>query len=238
MAATQPDLEWIVREVVRRLSEQDAAVSPAVAESASSEAVAAAENEVWLEQQVVTLATLDGTLGTARRVVVTADAVVTPSVRDLLRAKGVELCFGRRASGPAPQPDVLPLLVGIAAVRAPTAALEKMFVEEHRGAELLVDDCLIHATQKVAQAAAAGTRLGMIVTERPAIAVCLANRRAGVRAVWGVSVALVAAAAKTAGTNLLVVHPTEHSLHELRSITREFVQGSHVCPETWNAALA
>lgn len=233
MAATQPDLEWIVREVVRRLSEQDAAAAAAPASSPAS-----AENDVWIEQQVVTLATLDGTLGTARRVVVTTDAVVTPSVRDLLRAKGVELCFGRRASGPLPQLDVPPLLVGMAAVKSPAVALEKTLVEEHRGAELFVDECLIHATQKVAQAVAAGTRLGVIVTERPAVAVCLANRRAAVRAVWGVSVALVAAAAKTAGTNLLVVHPTEHSLHELRSIIREFVQGSHVCPETWKAALA
>jgi hypothetical protein len=191
-----------------------------------------------VEQRVVTMATLAGALESVRRVVVPPGAVVTPAVREAIKKRGLELCYGARASGPAAASDKRSLLVGIGAVKSPPTALQKAIIEEYRGAEFCEKDCLIQVTRTVTQAVAAGHRLGVIVTQRPAVAVCLANRQAAVRGVWGASVSVVAAAAQTAGANLLIVSPTEHSLHELRSMLREFVHGNHVCPETWKTALA
>ena len=194
--------------------------------------------EFRVEQRVVTLAALSGALESVRRVVVPLGAVVTPAVREALKKRGLELCYGPRAPGPVPAADKASLLVGIGAVKSPPAALQKAIIEEYRGAEFCENECLIQVTRTVAQAVAAGQRLGVIVTERPAVAVCLANRQAAVRGVWGASVPVVATAVQTAGANLLIVSPTEHSLHELRSMIREFVHGNHVCPETWKTALA
>ncbi|HMO86760.1 MAG TPA: hypothetical protein PKC18_17765 [Lacipirellulaceae bacterium] len=78
-----PDqLEWIVREVVRRLRDGAAGATP-VADSATA--------EIALPHPLITLETLESQLAGVARVRVSSRAVVTPAVRDLLRQRGIEL---------------------------------------------------------------------------------------------------------------------------------------------------
>ncbi len=73
--------ERVVREVIRRLTQQGHTTSQ----------VAAAGGELILSERVVSLATLSGRLENIRKVVVAQRAIVTPSVRDELRQRSIEL---------------------------------------------------------------------------------------------------------------------------------------------------
>jgi hypothetical protein len=75
--------ERIVREVLRRLQAAGVKI-----EAADSPAVAA---ELVLAERLVTLTTLDGRLRGVQRVVVPPRAVITPSARDELRDRNIEL---------------------------------------------------------------------------------------------------------------------------------------------------
>ena len=81
MTVTPEQLEWIVQEVIRRLRNSDGANPPAA-------------GELRLSDRVVTLAALKDRLSSVRRVVVPAKAVVTPAVRDELKARQIELVRG------------------------------------------------------------------------------------------------------------------------------------------------
>ena len=75
-------VEYIVAEVMRRLRQRGAAIASEPKQG---------NGELVLEDQVVTLATLDSRLTQVQRVVVGTRAVVTPAVKDELKEKGVEL---------------------------------------------------------------------------------------------------------------------------------------------------
>lgn len=78
-----PELvEYIVAEVIRRLRQQGASFA---------NEPKAGNGELVIDNQVVTLATLDRQLTEVRRVVVNTRAIVTPAVKDELKEKGVEL---------------------------------------------------------------------------------------------------------------------------------------------------
>jgi hypothetical protein len=74
-------LEWIVREVVRRLRGDEAgggAPAPHLA-------------ELTIPDQLITVATLEGKLSTASHLRVSSQAVITPAARDLLKERNIEL---------------------------------------------------------------------------------------------------------------------------------------------------
>ena len=73
------DIEYIVREVIRRLT-------AAAAEPARSET-----ETVKLTDRLVTMATLDGRLANAKRLIVVKKAVVTPLVKDELKKRKIAL---------------------------------------------------------------------------------------------------------------------------------------------------
>lgn len=77
-------IEYIVREVIRRLRASDSA-APAPA------ALAPPTRELVLADRLVTLETVRGKLDGILRVVVRRRAVVTPAVRDELRQRRITL---------------------------------------------------------------------------------------------------------------------------------------------------
>jgi hypothetical protein len=85
MTVSEEQIEWIVTEVIRRLGLLDGV---AVGERSSTAA------ELRLTDQVITLRTLEGRLANVARLVVLPRAVVTPTVKDELRARGIELVRG------------------------------------------------------------------------------------------------------------------------------------------------
>jgi ribose 5-phosphate isomerase RpiB len=108
---------------------------------------------------------------------------------------------------------------------------------EAGGAERFDRDCVVEVVWNVAQTIVAEKRIGLVLTRKPAVAVCLANRQPSVRAAWAVNVASVKESLQTIGANLLVINPDLHSLFELRGMVRAFVTGSHQCPPAYRKVL-
>ena len=75
-------IERIVQEVIRRLAERGLIVRGATGID---------ETEFALSDKVVTLASLDGLSACVKRVVVGNRSIVTPSVRDELNDRSIEL---------------------------------------------------------------------------------------------------------------------------------------------------
>jgi hypothetical protein len=78
---TDSDIEFIVREVIRRITAM--ASEPARNDGAT----------VKLTERLVTMATLDGRLANATRLIVAKKAIVTPLVKDELRSRKISLEF-------------------------------------------------------------------------------------------------------------------------------------------------
>jgi hypothetical protein len=80
MTLSQEQLEWIVAEVVRRLSGKLATPAPPIA-----------AQSVQITDRLVTTYTLKGRLADVSQVTIGAKAVVTPAAKDLLNDRGVRL---------------------------------------------------------------------------------------------------------------------------------------------------
>jgi len=87
MTFTKDQIDWIVAEVLRRLAVADATSGNSPAASAAS------EGELRIADKVVTMRAIETRLCDVKRVVVQRRAVVTPAVRDELKAKKIELIF-------------------------------------------------------------------------------------------------------------------------------------------------
>jgi hypothetical protein len=85
-----PDqLEWIVREVVRRLREGSATW---VLSTASAPApLPSPDAHITLPQPLITTATLEHKLAGVTQITITKRAVITPSARDLLKENNIVL---------------------------------------------------------------------------------------------------------------------------------------------------
>ena len=93
----EPDqLEWIVREVVRRLQETASSGSlPSAGRAAdggqNDQTASPQHADLTLADRIITLAQLDGQLSGVARLHVAHRTVVTPAARDLLKEHGIAL---------------------------------------------------------------------------------------------------------------------------------------------------
>lgn len=238
------DVERVVREVLAELGlapERESAPTAQPVAPNTADAPAAAgdgkppaaarpsDEELVLSARVVTMAELGDRLGRLRRVVVPVQAVVTPSVRDELRRKSIALVYEQPrpvATGSAP---LVLMTVGksfdpaglVAALRT-----EGIEVDPRRS------ECLIASSDELAAELAGGRVLGAMLTAQPAIALCLANRLPGVRAVLGTDAPETVAAVASVGANLLVAAPRPKTFFQLKHLVREFCRGGmRECPE-------
>jgi hypothetical protein len=243
MAGRELDLETIVREVLRRL--QQLGVRPAVGDETrdgngtEKQALAAPParepGQLRLEPRTITLGLIHGRLQGVKEVLVSAGAVVTPSVRDELRKRQIALRFRSESAGDASVR--VGVVLGVAGGMHANGAALAAVTAETAGAARVDRECVLEVVRQVSQAVAGEGRIGVVLTDRPAVALCLANRQASVRAAWGVSVVSVREAARLIGANLLVVDPSQHGQYELRGMIREFVAGRHECPKAYRRAL-
>jgi len=235
MPTAQVDIERIVREVMRRLEVPQPVDDKVGADVQTPPEPKPDNSKLRLSGRVVTLASLDSRLAGVRQVVVAKGTVVTPAVRDELRKKKIKLEFsdnGHRANV-----SVGGVLLGMVEGSYDAAALLKAVSAEVGETQRIDGSCWIEVTRQMTEAIAGETKCGVLVTCRATAAVCLANRTSGLRAALGVGTAAVKDATETIGANLLVVDPTASSLYELRGMVREFVRGSHECPDRLKKVL-
>ncbi|NLX55112.1 MAG: hypothetical protein GXY58_08365 [Planctomycetaceae bacterium] len=233
------NIEWVVAEVLRRLQQlaetpagppssatdtpgrQHAVPVPPEPTGGSSQAAAAAAGDLVIEARVVTLADIQRRLDNVRRVLVPQGAVVTPSVKDDLHKRHIRLEYLDTA---ATERQAAGMLTIGRCTRTPEAARGATRLEPPAGARGIVFDDLRCAAQTVGAIVADANRLGVLLTDDPLPAVCLANRLPAARAAWVRSVAELREAIAAIGLNFLVVDPTElapRTWHELLAIYRQ-----------------
>ncbi len=90
-----PDqLEWIVREVVRRLRDESFHSPLPGREGLGERGDPPRDAHIVLTQSLITTATLEHKLSGVTRVSIPARAVVTPAAHDLLKERSIELVRG------------------------------------------------------------------------------------------------------------------------------------------------
>ena len=186
---------------------------------------------------VVSLAQVEGRLEGAGRLVVPCGAVVTPSVRDLLREKNVALTFstgtdekvkGGRCGGVS-----LSLMATLVkpALKFDLAALGRGLQNDGIDVKVSTSDCLIETTDRFAAMIKDRSTIGAIITSHPAPGLCLANRLRGVRAIGPATAADVTRDAKGVGANLIVINPAGRGIFQIKQMIREFcLDGPRKCP--------
>jgi hypothetical protein len=190
-----------------------------------------------VQDRVVTWAQLGDRVSGVRQLVVPAGAVVTPSVRDELRKRQIELQFARAVASGATEGGAN-LLVAAAAGEYDTDAMLETIGAEAGGIEQVGAGGLVDLVRRLCDRVARVGLPAVLLTGEPAAAACLANRFAPLRAVWGAGVGAVQQGCQSIGANVLVLDPAAHNEHELRSMVRQFLEGSHQCPPNWQTVLA
>ncbi len=247
--ASTEDIQRIVREVMAQLGAASKSVTAPAPDAPADAPPAARDGEVFVDSRVVTLESIAGRLQGARQLTVPPGALVTPSVRDELRRKGVALVRGSAATTVRKGPTGVLLVVGPVAgtgsgergagsnsgspLPAPCSLLP-----EGVGVQTETSDCMIAATDRLAAAVVPGQALGLLWTRHTAAGLCLANRHAGVRAVLATGAAATAAAVAAVGANVLVVDPAVGTAYEKKQILRDFCLGGiRQCPEALKERL-
>lgn len=243
MADSPIDIERVVREVLAEMGYGDAPPAhdaPKAAPSASAEqpAPAAEGGQLCVSSRMVTMAELADRLGGVRRVVVAADAMVTPLVRDELQRRSVALVYEQPR--PAPRaPEAARLVLVVHGRSFDPAGLVRSLQADGIAADPRRTDCVMAACDLLAAELAGGKAVGAVLTRHAAAALCLANRLAGLRAVLGTGAAETAEAAESVGANVLVVSPRSVSPYQLRRVLGDFCRaGVRRCPEVFGQRLA
>ena len=189
---------------------------------------------VLLTDPVITAAILEERAASAREVEVLPVAVLTPSARDWLQARGIRW---RRASEPAgrsgpPSSKVSPSNRWILICVDAPPTVERL-VSDWKDKELGEIDverhsCVVaaaeRATQTLVQNKADAALMFAVEAEKAA---CRANRTKGVRAASVTDLDRVDAVARSLKPNLWVIDPSGRSYFELRAACRKLMRGGH-----------
>ena len=229
-AFTPDQIAGIVREVLRRirtdLRPEGAASQPAPAAPAAKAASAPAANLIaaagvfQLAEKLVTAASLAAIPAGTRTVMLRHDALITPSGRDAARAAGCTLvrsAKGAQAASGAARAG-RPFFVAVAECPGDVAARTVSLVCVLPGAQQLPATGLADVVTSLGLHLARDGGRGILLAGRPHVAVALANRSAGVRAVTARDTTTLLAAAEECAANLLVIAPRDFSGSSLERI--------------------
>lgn len=228
MTAPGTTREQLIERIVREVLRQIASSGPAPP--------APAPATLRLDEAVVSVGGLEGRLEGVERIDVARRAVVTPAARDLLRQRGVGIVRRSEWGGKlAPAP----LLFAAAQTTCKPAALLAAIERDGLSSERLAETGLASVTEEMAEEIGKGGRRGVLLTEWAPVAVCLANRRPGVRAIEARSMADWQRAAESLRPNLLVIDPRVVSLAVQRRLAAALARAATIaCPENWKPWLA
>ena len=214
MPTAEIDIEWIVREVIRRLRQ----VRTELPSEGESESATPTPGELKIEDRLVTLETLYKRLDGVQSIVVPVRAIVTPAVRDELKDRGIAIRHAGNgqghSNGSVLRNDQRPT-VWIMADGVDLPALQKMC-----GSAIAVKtanniDTAINELSTNQRA--------VVITNTPSGAVVSANRNPHVRAAVGFNFPAVRQAIDEANANLLAIAPRGKGTTELFGLINEFL---------------
>lgn len=240
MTVSVADIDRVVREVLAQMGISVRADGNGSANPASSKPARAADpTTLALTGRLVTLADLDGRLGGVKRIVVPADAIVTPAVVDELRRRRINLQRTTDSNTESPTVGPAPIALRVVSRRWDDGPLQNLLARD--GVETATErsDCLIQSTDALADWVNNRGGVGVVLSTHPAMAQCLANRHAGVRAIVGRSLGQMTADADDVGANVLVADPSSVALFVLKQMIARFAHGGpRGCPESLQERLA
>jgi hypothetical protein len=236
------EIDRVVREVLKQLNEKQNRGHVAEKSKPKHEVAivtkpaASASIELSLSNRLVTLADLSGRLEGIKQLVVPRGAVLTPAVRDQLRDARIAVSY--RVGQKASLPQQAGLVLGVAETTCDSGALVAALRREETAIEQLARSGLASVVEELGDEVRKGGKLGLLITGAVDLALCLANRRSGVRAVQGAEPVGVRQAVETIGANLLVLDIAGKGLFQQLKIVREFVSpGPRACPAAWSQIL-
>ncbi len=183
---------------------------------------------VELTTRVITLDELNGKLEKAKQITVPPRAVITPAARDELNRRGIAIGYAVVTTTNKTRQT---FMWGQADTNYESARLIDALARERIAIEPLAQTGLAHVIDELGDEITKGGKPAVLLTGKPAVALCLANRRRGVRAVMAQSVATTMQAVRAAGANLLVVDPAGRGWFELKCLLGQFIAGApYPCP--------
>ena len=225
------DVDAVVREVLRRLnSDRPLAGAAEVQSNGPTIHQQVDPTDVRLSQQVVTLDDIDGCLGRAKTLTVPAGAVVTPAVRDVLKENDITLRYFNAETCDGSQ-AVHSLVVATAATTFRAADFLAAMTTLGRETDLIESTELSDAVPRLIAAIDGGDRVGVLLSDRGALAACMANRDSRARAAVVRTLDDVNQAVESLGANVLVIEPRRAGIYALRSMVAAFVRSPvRSCP--------
>lgn len=197
--------------------------------------ISAPATVVALNSRVLTLAELEGKLDRAEQIIVPPRAVITPAARDELNRRGIAIGYAIACRTNKPRQTAV---WGAAETNYESTRLIDALAREHIAIERLAQTGLMQVIHELSDEITKGGKPAVLLTGQAAVAVCLANRRRGVRAVLAQSVATTIQAVRAVGANLLIVDPAARTWFELNRLIGQFLAGApYLCPGEYREQL-
>lgn len=252
MSTTDDLVNRIVRGVLETLQtpavavHSAPAVSTALSTPASTTKAVETSNELKLTQPVVTHELLEHSWKEQRRIVVSPKAVITPTARDFLKKRKLELV----RSGTTTRSAESAKGSKESSESTATNRWRVFVVENHPQLDRVLEDisrsgssrcekslptslpeAITSAITALARAEIVG---GLLLTHQPLVAACRGNRTATIRAAAAAEVAGIREAKRQVGANLICFDPTGKSYFELRNLIRASIEGAApATPKDW-----
>jgi ribose 5-phosphate isomerase RpiB len=219
----EPQIDLIVREVLERLRQH------------APEPLPAQSGELVLSDRVVTLRTVDGKLDGIRQVTVSKAAIVTPAARDEFAQREIA-CVRRDEAKAKSKVNQNAACCVVAATSAAQAQRASGLFDGNVAAVEAVT--FVEAAEELCRRVAASSGWGVLFTDQPAAAVCLANRHSHIRAAHVVHPETARAITASIGANVFVIDRRGMGDAQVKRLIHAACEGRREpCPAELQAAL-
>lgn len=226
----QADIEQIVREVLRRLDVPGGAPR----ELGSERNQGNADNVgPTLTGQVISLADIDGRLEAVSTIHLARGALLTPAARDYLKQRGIAISRGTAAGPTQLPPSAHPMVLGVSETNYDPSVMVGHLGKCGMHVQQIARTGLAGVVPEMCDAVGLGGQRGLLLTAETTAAVCMANRRRGVRAAAANDSATADAAIRSIVANLLVIDPAKSGTFQLQRIAERLLHAELNPAGTW-----
>lgn len=216
-------IDEIVSRVLKELRTSGAA-APSVPAAAPSPIEKAPVGEVAITAAVITAELLVQSIGSAKKVRVAPKAILTPSARDVIRQRGLEVLREVDGSSSKPIAAAWRILVSKAGSQVDAAldALHSSGAGFDRQLSGTTEEAVSAAVSALSRSEVKGI---VVLTSSPELAACMANRSERVQAVALREVAVLGEIRRQFQPNVVAIDPTSKGAFELRQLLKMVVAG-------------
>lgn len=225
-------IDRVVQGVLRQLSGSpaDALRDASAGESSSSPAT----DVVTFDERVVTGELLERRVDGARHVVLAPGAILTPTARDVLRTRNLELVRRTPSANASPTAADTRLALVVRSTPALGTALDDARSSTGVSWQRDMLGCPWDAAARAIGAICRGEAAVVAVFAAEAeVVACRANRNARVRAAVVSDVRRLEKLARRLGPNVYCIDPDGRSFVEIRNLLRAIAAATPECPRGW-----